>query len=493
MLKNNSKALHTKLKRKPLDDQLFVCVALREDGQKIIFDGRSEVDGKEEEAVASRLFDEARNYYRYVYISAEVDIDDQARVSSEIHELLMGSSLVSDVAHALKGQSALINDVNKVLSDFVDAQVGASLSAINPEYGYTGDRGALSQLTAKKLAEAAVESFLTSRKLKLKNRPLESLSSGQRRAAMLDFVMAILSSQQGLERRLILAVDEPEISMDMARRLRQFHKLASLVGEHTSVIFTSHWYGWVLPVNRGSTVLLTEDPDGERQFQVEKSADFPFRGMPRYEMRMIFDFLAAIGSEAEQNPLAKFIICESKSDGLYIQSSLNDEKLTCVPVGKNRVKRISAIFKEYYWKDKGAKIKNVLFLTDTDPEHGDAASYGEDGYLVRWSKANNGTVSLDKGKSNHSNKCVIEDALEPDILLQALKVVLSEDELVNGIHVVDSNFSGLRAFDLKASEYEIISRSLAANKINIAEKYAELMINSSKENNKIRQEIGDYI
>lgn len=405
----------------------------------------------------------------------------------------MDSSLVSDVADALKGKSALINDVNNILSDFVDSQVGARLKEINPDYSYTGDRGALSQLTAKKLAEAAVESFLTSRKLKLKTRPLESLSSGQRRSAMLDFVMAILSSKRDAQRRLILAVDEPEISLDMPRRLRQFHKLASLVDEATSVIFTSHWYGWVLPINRGASVLLTEDDSGERRFQLEKSSDFPFREMPKYEMRMIFDFLAAIGSEAEQNSNIKFVVCESKSDSLYISSSLNDDKINCISVGKARVKRISAIFKEYYWKDKGEKLRNVIFLTDTDPEHGDSSAYGEEGYLVRWSRSSAGAVCAEKGKTNHVNKCVIEDVLEPEIMVAALKKAFPSDEFVKHLQVSDAAFSGLRSLDLKASEQDTLLRLISADKIAVAERYSEEMRDRSHPKNKIREELYKHI
>lgn len=73
-IKSNSKSLQQKLKISLDESQVFFCVALREDGLKVLFDGRSEVEGSDD--LAGKLFDKSRDYFRYVYISAEVDIDD---------------------------------------------------------------------------------------------------------------------------------------------------------------------------------------------------------------------------------------------------------------------------------------------------------------------------------------------------------------------------------------------------------------------------------
>lgn len=489
-----SKELAKNLKLEVSADQILICVARREDGAVSIFDGKKELDIEGNKKIAEEIYKHICSVYQYIYINAEVDIDEQAKVNSDIYELIIGSSIIGEVEKRFKEsdtKSQLIENLNKTLGDLIDEKFTNRLKQADQNYSYGSNRGAISKLTMNMLARVSTEAFLYSRKLKYKGKQLEDLSSGQRRTALLDFIIAVLDNKAfDPKKNLILAIDEPEISLDTGKKMQQFEKLTELTGKEVSIMFTSHWYGWMVFTNAGQSILIEEEEgDGRRVTRSYINSEFPFRDIAKYEMRMVFDFLMALGASAETNKEKKFIICEGESDLSYLEGSLNSPDYKVIPVGKARVQKISNIFKDYYWKDAGPLIGNVLFLIDTDPQNKDPY---DNPYLRRWAKNDDLNVTLINGGENAHNKCCIENTLEPDFYLESLKEIYKESDLIQGLNIVHDNLRGFDSFGMDAVKLRNFERETKAQKSALAKKYKELISAKPRPKNALKRDIEAY-
>lgn len=458
----------------------IVCISKREDGKITLFDGKKEYDGKTDEDIAGNLYREVIELYQYLHIDAEIDIDGAAKMDSEIYDMIIGSSIVDEVEKKFKeidSKKVLIKNLNQTLASLIEEKFTKKLSETDVHYSYGTFKGSLSKLTTNVLARVSTEAFLDSRKLKYKGKQLDDLSSGQRRTALMDFILTILSSKSfNQNKRFILAIDEPEISLDASRKMNQFDKLLEISRKGIAVLFTSHWYGWIASASVGKSILIEEGKSIKRHIREYKNFEFPFKDMSKYEMRMIFDFLISFGASAEANEEKRYIACEGDSDLIYLTAGANSSN-KIIPVSKGRVKKIADIFKDYYWKNNGPSIKNVLFIVDTDPEQHETF---DNHYLKRWSKNSDLTVSLVADNSNKHNKCTIEDTLEPDIYLVALKDIYPNEGLIKKLEIKHEGYFGDNAFGLDVVEKKEFDKITKERKVDLAKKYSELLSKSPK-------------
>ncbi len=319
----------------------------------------------------------------------------------------------------------------------------------------------------------------------LKNKQLYDLSSGQRRVALIDFISAVLKDKEfDKKKNLILAIDEPEISLDASKKMFQFDKLVQMSENGVSILFSSHWYGWIASTSIGRSILVEEKEDEiKRSIKVYNNSEFPFKDVSKYEMRMIFDFLMSLGASVEAEKNKKFIICEGKSDLFYLSASLDNSIYKIIPIGKGRVKKIADIFKDYFWKDRGPVIKNVLFIIDTDPHNRD--NYGNI-YLKRWEKDNDNVITLISGQTDNVHiKCIIEDVLENSIYFKSLKEVYP-NELIQKLEIKYENISGYESFGMDNVEKKKFTEITKDKKIELAMKYKEILLESNLPENKIK-------
>ena len=308
-LLNNSQAPAT-----VLADQLLVCVAKREDGEITAYDGKKELDEPLDKEIAQQIYQKVTNSYKFIYINAEIDIDEEAKINSNIYEIIIGSPITAEVEEKFKEineSENFVRDLNATLERLIEEKLVSHLKSIDERYSYGGSRGALANLTTNVLARASTQAFLDSRKLKLDNKQLDDLSSGQRRVALLDFIIAALEGKAfDQTKNLIFAIDEPEISLDASKKMGQFEKLIQIAGKEISVMFTSHWYGWTVNTDVGRSVFIADGEDNRKEIRTYLNSAFPFQDTPKYEMRMIFDFLMSLGAVVEAKPTKKYIICD---------------------------------------------------------------------------------------------------------------------------------------------------------------------------------------
>lgn len=452
------------------EDILLSCMYF-ESGNVKLFDGLS-VTGPESEKddpIAIRIRELMRASLKFIYIDAEIDIDGNSSLNSEIAEFIKGSAIVSEITTKLKstkvkdekGERTTLRDIinDKVLKH-LDEEVIKKLKEIDPTYDYKNLKpGATSLITERRISELATEALFANRELtkRMKNKDigLSDMSSGQRRRVFLDFILVLIKGLESEEKqKLILAIDEPEISVDASSRIQQFEKLKDISESGVSVLFTTHWYGWIAQLIKGGTILIKEQEEQRTLLfkSIEEFFDPPHNQDVPYEMRTMFDFLSSLGTWADNDTSKIFVICEGKTDRYYISKHFPDIKI--IPLrGQGEVDRFYTIFSSYYVSSK--KIpKNVFFLIDTDLDR-ELPESSTGNNLRRISRKTTGEIEIVWKGENKGNKCTIEDLLPGSAFLRALKKasnLLRKDEkdFIQKMKIKHATETGIDAFGLDA-------------------------------------------
>lgn len=456
-------------------DTIFLSCMLFQEGNIEMFNGsqiaRDKIGDNQDDSyrlIAKKIRDLFLSYFKYIYIDAEVDINSSSDINSKTFELIKGSGVVKDVEKELKkitvtyeGKKLSISGlINNIVVKYLDSEVIDKLQKVDKNYDYKNlKRGAQSKMSEKLIGELATRALFNNRELtkKIQGKDIEisNMSSGQRRKAFLDFVSVMISNlDDEIKNRTILAIDEPEISVDASSRIQQFEKLRQLSNQGVSVLFTTHWYGWILQLIDGSSVLLKEDLDGRKIYQssIFDFSDLSISDIKPYEMRMVFDFLTSLGSWAENDTGQKFIICEGRTDFNYINNHFLDKNYKIIPTRGSEVIRLYKIFADYYFGDK-KKPSNIVFLIDTDPDKAELLNDLSGKNLIRISRDSNGEVVIAKGKNNFTEKCSIEDLLSAVPFLNALKNNIdmldnNDSEFIKNLSIKREDETGLRSFGL---------------------------------------------
>lgn len=499
LLRKNSQAIKKNLKSiAQRHDGIYLSCMLTQDDTIGLFDGRQTVELDSE--LARKIRNHIKTSIKYVHISAEEDIDDSASINSDTTELIKGSGVVGEIARVLKtvdiGGKGIASVINDTVMAYLKDDVIKKLQEVDPEYNYKNLRqGAQSRLSEKNLSELATQALFGNRELTKRANGrdigLSEMSSGQRRRAFLDFIIVMINNLEPKERaKVILSIDEPEISVDAGSRIQQFDKLRDLAKSGVNVAFTTHWYGWITQLTGGNAILIKESEEGRRIIpnSVELFLEDDTQQKVPYEMRMMFDFLSSLGAWAETDNGKKFVLCEGITDYSYLTKHFDKYKI--IPLrGRDEVVRLYKIFSDYYFRfDK--KPDNIIFLIDTDPEK-DKVAVDKFKNLRRISRNTSGAVELCSNNDNYSEKCAIEDTLCPRPFLEAIKqaAASSTEEIdatfVDGLAIKYSQELGSRAFGIDEVEKQKLKALLKTN--GIKKTVAELYAPTSDEINAFKQ------
>ncbi len=470
------KNIKNKIISKEDPDAIYASCALFQSGEIKIFDGNMVSDNDE---LAKKIRELILSSFRYVYIKAEVDIDSVTDINSETLEFIKGSGVVGEITKILKkikiddkgSEKNISQIINERVINYLDEEVIKKLQEVDNNYNYKNLKtGAISNISEKHISELATQALFNNRelakKIKAKYIGISDMSSGQRRRALLDFVLVMISNLAEEDRgKIILAIDEPELSVDASSRIQQFENLYKTSKNGPSIVFTTHWYGWITQLMEGNAVLVRETENGRdiSSSNIDKFLEKDVHQKVPYEMRMIFDLLSSLGSWAELDSKRRFVICEGVTDYNFIIKHFSDYKV--MPVrGIDDVVRLYKIFTDYYLRvDK--KPENVVFLIDTDPEKAVDLKDARGDNLKRISRDRSGNVKILDNLDNYSEKCAIEDLLSPNPFLSALKDAQdilgkqNEKDFINNLKIVYKNQTGVRAFsldDVKKTKFKSI-------------------------------------
>ena len=471
------KNIKNKIVFKETSTAVYASCALFQNGNLKVFDGGQTIN--EEDALAKKIKELILSSFRYIYIKAEVDIDSTTDINSKTLEFIKGSGVVGEITSILEGITIIDNGNKKRISEiinnrvinYLDTEVIKKLQEVDKNYNYKNLKtGAISQISEKHISELATQALFNNRELakmiKGKYIGISDMSSGQRRRALLDFVLVMISNlEEGDRKKIILAIDEPELSVDASSRIQQFENLYKTSKNGPSIVFTTHWYGWIAQLIEGNAILIKELDEGRdiSSSSIDKFLEKNTQQKVPYEMRMMFDFLSSVGSWAELDSKKKFIICEGITDYNFIIKHFPDYKV--IPVrGINEVVRLYKIFNDYYFRvDK--KPENIVLLIDTDPEKAADLKDLKGSNLKRISRDNSGNVKIVDNLDNYSGKYSIEDILSPKPFLAALKSSLDklveqeEKDFINNLIIVYEDQTGMRAFsldDVKKTQFKNI-------------------------------------
>ena len=80
---------------------------------------------------------------------------------------------------------------------------------------------------------------------------IDDMSSGEKHQAIIDVCYAFLNDTSEHDKKIILAIDEPELSLHISACYEQFEKLKEISKKNHQVILTTHWYGFLPVVDKG--------------------------------------------------------------------------------------------------------------------------------------------------------------------------------------------------------------------------------------------------
>ncbi|PIB14080.1 hypothetical protein B853_16117 [Vibrio rotiferianus CAIM 577 = LMG 21460] len=401
-------------------------------------------------AKITSLFEKLISHYTYVYIPIESSISDILSLQANEMQALMDKSVTDEIISLLSKKnydstgnktggrkSSIVDLINSNLDDYIKSINTKLLS------GYKFEPKGTNKKTVKPndILASILKEYFSIRPLTKDGKHINSLSSGQQRLALMDVAITLLSTNQ-MNKKVILAIDEPENSLDSAHRFSQFARLTELSEQYChQLLLTTHWYGLLLRPSEGRLHFVSENGD-----DAPKLASYPLANLydnrrhfpDSIEMKSYFDLMSSMLAILKSSN-ANWIICEGYEDALYLNLYLKDrvDNLNILPFnGCGNVKKLFR-FLDVPFSDSEElnKIKGkVLCLIDTDEKSLiQIPGYKAGNYKkkLRFDRIildrENDDAKLISVANNTATNTEIEDLLEPEITWDALKEIAKED------------------------------------------------------------------
>lgn len=395
--------------------------------------------GNEDEQVvrATRIIDTILSLYTYLYIPVEESPSNLLNLQSMTMQKFLNTDVQNAIERILKQNQeggSIVSRINKNLDDYIK-EVNKVISSIDSAYSFSSGPNNRKNLTAKDIREQIIAAFFPLRSLKVNSRSIEQLSSGEQRKAIIDIAYSTLIANKGskTEREIILAIDEPELSMHISNCFDQFSRLEDLAEKGVQVLVTTHWYGYLPIAKKGNMHYLetTETGTSIQSFDLygllENRGQFP----DDVELKSIFDLASSLITYMRRNNDRKWIFCEGVDDKLYLETILNDySSVHIVPLGGcgNVIKLFNTMYGFMSEKSEEAD-SDMLFLIDTDKERIPVSESTNERanrrMLLRRLQLEGDSINLrDPSKGGMYSQTEIEDCLDPSAYYSSLNAVI---------------------------------------------------------------------
>ena len=435
------------------------------------------------------------NLYSFIYIPADLDFEEFTKIEGKAIQSLMGSSVDEMIKQLL--DNSFISEINKKLDKFI-SDISSKLEKY--EYKKPGKKQTL--FNSSHLTSKIIETYFESKVLNLKsgnnNTPIYNCSSGEKRMALIDLAKAFLQSVNlDNNKQIIIAIDEPEISLHTSSCFEQFEKIKSISNGNVQTLLTTHWYGFMPVVSHGSAIYIAERGEEKiyslidlRCFKDELSrlrkiskGKFPKEIELKSNNDLVQSIVASITSRKYN-----WIICEGSSDKIYLEHFIGRKtQVYILPMGKSS--NVKKLFKYLYLalSEERSDIKGkVYMILDTDRSFELFQKEGQlDGVEIKRLQndiASRSTKLYQTSDNNFYPPTEMEDCLLGEEFLDVL-FYFSENGyedylkgLLNGLEVKYSRSCSGLAFDLKDSQRQELNTffDLPGVKIKFALKYVEL-------------------
>ena len=412
--------------------------------EKQISDALEGLSKKIVPSLVSNTLNKVIGMISYLYIPVETTISEFLRLETTGMQVLADKNLKKEISKALTDKKiirktdrnrqkkvSIIDIVNERLEDYIN-QIQSEIQKIDKSYDFKPEFKQTAKLTPNHIANVIIDAYYSRRKLKMNKKPISTLSSGEKRTALIDIIYVFLSKNE-IDRNLILAIDEPESSLHISKCYGQFRKIQDIALKyHQQLFITTHWYG-SLPILKCGNLMHIEDGQKISLFHLENYFEDRRNHPDDINLKSFFDLSASIIS-AYRNSNNNWILVEGIEDKMYLQYYLENENIQILPLSGcgNVIKVYQYLFtplsnsKQEMLGQKGPKI---LCIVDTDsqniPINVNSKTTNNFLQIKRWDENPKlHQIELRPFDDNDRTPTEIEDILEPTLFYNALKTCI---------------------------------------------------------------------
>ncbi|WP_431481922.1 AAA family ATPase [Pseudomonas thivervalensis] len=327
-------------------------------------------------AEAEALLQLVQDAYSYVYLPSEIDFQSYTKIEGKTIQALLGRKLDSIVRAFISSKTII--DINRDLTAFLN-----DIAAVLEGYEYKKPSKKQTLFNHSHFTEKVIEAFFDSKVLTRidgnNSTPVNNLSSGEKRKALIDVARGfLLRAEQTGPQQVILAIDEPELSLHVSACFEQFEKLKEISEANVQTIITTHWYGFMPIISNGVAVYISKIEQARpaplidlRCFRDDiKKLKEKSRGIlpANIELKGMNDLVQSIIASITGADY-KWIVCEGSSDKIYLEHYFSGDtrRPFILPVGAAKnVKKIFAYIVMALDSERDDIEGRVLFLLDTD-------------------------------------------------------------------------------------------------------------------------------
>ncbi len=409
-----------------------------------------------------------KNLYKYVYIPVETSITEFLKLEDNGMQALMDQNLKNSIEEMLtekievdgKGEKRsrnrkvlMMSLVNEKLESYV-SDVEKTIQRIDNTYHFNKETRS-KRVNPKDFTNIIIEIYFKTRKLQKSKKDIAHLSAGERKKALIDIAYSFVSQSKVTEKEIILAIDEPESSLNISMCYDQFERIERMANYYKKQVFvTTHWYGGLPILNDGRLYHVQKKEKNEKQDQIidleifalenyfEERGSFP----NDINLKSFYDLTSSLVS-AIRNSSTNWLIVEGNTDKKYIQHYLSNEiDVKILPVGGAPI--VKKIYEYLYLpisiNEELSSFKGkILCLIDTDPvsiklDYFESETRNQKLKIRRLQiekKYEFDTVSLLRLGVGTDTECEIENVLNPKKLYDSINLVIDEsfDEESNEI------------------------------------------------------------
>jgi energy-coupling factor transporter ATP-binding protein EcfA2 len=440
-------------KEAPPNDYYLVCIGKDQPGNVIltttfhkkVFDTTKRLGVSKD--YINNLFTRLISLYSYIYIPVENRISDILSLQAQEMQGLMDKKVVEEIRQLLSAKDYQEGGIEKkksivdLINDKLEEYIDNINNRISEGYKFEARGNYKKTIKPNDILHAILNEYFSIRPLTKDGKNIKSLSSGQQRLALIDVASTLLSTEAEKSKKVILAIDEPESSLEAALRFHQFSRLVDIserLGHQVAI--TTHWYGLLLRPSRGRLHFVSEAEHAPnlKSFPLKNLYDNRRHFPDSIEMKSYFDLMSSMLSILKNSP-TNWLICEGYEDALYLNLYLKHDLPDIIILPFNGCGNVKKLFEflsvPFSDDDEVAQIKGRIFcLIDNDEKCPIIINGYKAGNFNK--KLSFNRILLDRTKLDASIISVanptatnteIEDILDAKIMWAAISSLADED------------------------------------------------------------------
>lgn len=406
-------------------------------------DDISKLENKPTIATLNNLRDKILDSFSYLYIPVETSISEFLKLEAAGMQTLMNKDIKDNISQIFNNKQLTRNDENRVrsrqysflevinhnLEDYISL-VEEKIQKIDNEYNFKKGYRQNTNLTANHITDVILNAYYSKRKLKKGDKPINTLSAGERKRALVDIAYSLLSQSNDNSKEIILAIDEPESSLHISKCYEQFSRIEDIANIfNKSVFISTHWYG-SLPILNDGVILHIEKNEQIKTFDISYYFEQRREHPDDIHLKSYFDLASSIISSL-RNSTINWLLVEGYEDKLYLEYYIKNSNIKILPLGGcSNVKTIyEYLFVPMSKKDENSKTNGKVFcLVDTDKQSVNINVNSEtknNSLKIRRLHDDSGNISLLRIGDPNRTQIEIEEVLNPIVFYNALSETIA--------------------------------------------------------------------